>query len=241
MSAQTRAEIIGRRGELLAELFLQDLQPAFVARSTTDFAYDFFLGFANPYGGINISAVQVKATEHPVEARYRIQRSLYDHLAHSSIPALLLIVDVKQNRLFYAWPDMEVADAQRRVTTITIPVLEIDKKVRQELREQLAGETYREPGDRERKRHHLSFVESPAVEVDDASALTQDNWNQEKNARRCELIDREIQGTISPDEKIELEQLQKQMVTDLNTVSPLFIEAARRVHGELLMRKHGQS
>jgi len=63
---QSRPYIIGRRGELIAELFLQDLNPSFVAKPTTDFGYDFFVGFPNSDGGINNYAVQVKATERPV-------------------------------------------------------------------------------------------------------------------------------------------------------------------------------
>lgn len=36
-------------------------------------------------------------------------------------------------------------------------------------------------------------------------------WNNKKNNRRCDLIDKEVDGTISPIEQIELENLQKQL------------------------------
>ena len=52
-NTQTNKQVISRRGELLAELFLQDLHPSFVAKPTADFGYDFFVGFPNTHGGIN--------------------------------------------------------------------------------------------------------------------------------------------------------------------------------------------
>ena len=61
--------LVARRGELMAELFLQELEPAFVAQPVTDFAYDFFIGFSKPDGGINTYAVEVKATEQPINGK----------------------------------------------------------------------------------------------------------------------------------------------------------------------------
>ena len=55
--------MIARRAELLAELFLQELQPLFVAQSTGESGYDFFVGFRNPKGGVNNILVEVKSTE----------------------------------------------------------------------------------------------------------------------------------------------------------------------------------
>ncbi len=137
---QSKAYMLGRRGELIVELFLQDLGPPFVAKPTTDFGYDFFVGFSNVDGGINNYAVQVKATERPVPSRFPIQTTLYERLAHSNIPALLIVVDVKQNRLFYAWLTPE-CERRRGVHTIMIPVKEVDDIVKEELRKQLVGHT----------------------------------------------------------------------------------------------------
>lgn len=36
-------------------------------------------------------------------------------------------------------------------------------------------------------------------------------WNENKNVRRCQLVDKEIDGHITDEEKIELKQLQQQM------------------------------
>ncbi|MCP4399841.1 MAG: DUF4365 domain-containing protein [bacterium] len=139
-NTQANTHIIGRRGELLAELFLQDLNPSFVAKPTPDFGYDFFIGFPNANGGINNYAVEVKATERPVPSRFSINTKLYERLANSNIPTLLLVVDVKQNRLFYAWLSPQVIEGHRKARTITIPVTEVDDVVKEKLRQQLAGE-----------------------------------------------------------------------------------------------------
>ncbi|GEM_PF-1556169 len=136
---QARPYIIGRRGALIAELFLQDLNPSFVAKPTPDFGYDFFVGFPNSDGGINNYAVQVKATERPVPSSVPISTTIYERLTHSNIPALLLVVDVKQNRLFYSWLKSESTEGSRKVHTIMVPVKEINEVVKEELRKLLAG------------------------------------------------------------------------------------------------------
>ena len=41
---------------------------------------------------------------------------------------------------------------------------------------------------------------------------TEVEWSAAANERRCVLIDREIDGTLTPDERIELEDLQEQML-----------------------------
>jgi len=132
--------MIGRRGELIAELFLQDLNPSFVAKPTSDFGYDFFIGFQNANGGINNFAVQVKATSRPVPSRFPINAKLYKLLAHSNIPALLLVVDVKQNKLFYAWLSPGITKSGHEAKkTMRIPVIEVNDLVREELRQKLAS------------------------------------------------------------------------------------------------------
>ena len=99
----TRSGLAGRRGEIMAELFFQELDPLFVSRPTTeDIGYDLLVGFRNEKAGINTIAVEVKSTEQLLEPRFSIQRSAFNRLVHSNVPALLLVADVKQNRLYYA-------------------------------------------------------------------------------------------------------------------------------------------
>jgi hypothetical protein len=68
-----------------------------------------------------------------------------------------------------------------------------------------------------------------------------DTWSEEKNRRRCELVDKEIDGTITSDEQSELDELQAQMLGYRRKVAPLPLEDVRRLHQELLRRAGAQS
>ena len=61
-------------------------------------------------------------------------------------------------------------------------------------------------------------------------------WNDEKNERRCQLVDRDIDGTITPAEKEELDDLQQQVLDYRRRVAPLPLEDVRQLHQELLKR-----
>jgi hypothetical protein len=65
-------------------------------------------------------------------------------------------------------------------------------------------------------------------------------WTNEKNARRCNLIDKEIEGTITEAEKAELDHLQQQAIAHRDRVAPLPIEGARKLHQQLLAKKRQQ-
>ncbi len=62
------------------------------------------------------------------------------------------------------------------------------------------------------------------------------DWNDAKNDRRCELIDKEIEGTLLPTEKRELEELQRQMLAYRCKVAPLPLKEAQRLHQQLLKK-----
>jgi hypothetical protein len=136
----TRTNLVGRRGELLVELFLQELGAEFITRpeADLDLGYDLFVGFKNPEGGINLTAVEVKATERPIDALYPVQRQIYQRLANTNIPVLLLVADVKQNRLFYALPGSDPMGAERDAEIVSIPLKEADETATRELRAHLA-------------------------------------------------------------------------------------------------------
>jgi len=76
----------------------------------------------------------------------------------------------------------------------------------------------------------------PAACVAVSDETADGRWTEEKNARRCELIDREIDGTLSPMEAVELSRLQAEMLRYRRTVAPLPLEDARRLHQELLAK-----
>jgi hypothetical protein len=61
-----------------------------------------------------------------------------------------------------------------------------------------------------------------------------DGWTADKNQRRIDLIDREIDGTLTPDERAELGDLQQQLRRYVDKVAPLPLEPLRKLHQELL-------
>jgi hypothetical protein len=58
-------------------------------------------------------------------------------------------------------------------------------------------------------------------------------WTEEKNKRRCELIDKEIQGTIIDAERSELELLTRALRLHRRKVAPLPMAGAQRLHQTL--------
>ncbi len=61
-------------------------------------------------------------------------------------------------------------------------------------------------------------------------------WSEAKNARRCALIDKEIDGTLSAGEALELHRLQREMLAHRRKVAPLPLAEARQLHKELLAK-----
>jgi len=71
------------------------------------------------------------------------------------------------------------------------------------------------------------------VAVEDTNAPTKLEWNTELNKRRFELIDGDIQGTISQAEQIELAGLTQLMREQVDSEVNLPLEGARRLHQHL--------
>ncbi len=92
----------------------------------------------------------------------------------------------------------------------------------------------------------LSVAQSPHARAEGAhlehAGQVAHNWNGDpewsdaKNARRCELIDRKIQNTISTEESAELDKLQEALRAFLDRVAPLPMEGAKKLHAELMRR-----
>jgi hypothetical protein len=59
-------------------------------------------------------------------------------------------------------------------------------------------------------------------------------WNSELNQRRFELIDKEIQGTLAPAERVELAGLTDIMLEQLDSEANLPMEGAKALHRKLL-------
>jgi hypothetical protein len=80
-------------------------------------------------------------------------------------------------------------------------------------------------------------TEAPGVS-DDPNG---EDWSDERNRRRIDLIDKDIQGHITIEERAELAELQRQAVVYRDHIAPLPIEGARRLHRQLLERKRQQT
>jgi Domain of unknown function (DUF4365) len=129
---------IGRRGELLAELFLTDLSPDMIDKTgPRDTGIDFFVRFRNDRGGTNTFGVEVKSTELPVRSTFTMDRKSYANLAYSNVPTLLLLVNVKLNKLYYAWVDRYQLD--RDAANVRVRFREIDDHVKLTLRRQMTS------------------------------------------------------------------------------------------------------
>jgi hypothetical protein len=59
-------------------------------------------------------------------------------------------------------------------------------------------------------------------------------WTEEKNRRRGALLDRKYGPGLSPSEEAELALLQDALHRTIDRVAPLSLDAARRLHQELL-------
>jgi hypothetical protein len=66
-------------------------------------------------------------------------------------------------------------------------------------------------------------------------------WTEAKNARRCALIDREIDATLTPEEAAELHALQQQMLRERRRLAPVPLEDLRRLHQALLLKTEAAS
>jgi hypothetical protein len=75
----------------------------------------------------------------------------------------------------------------------------------------------------------------------DNGASSDEDWTEAKNARRCALIDREVAGTLTPQEAGELRRLQEEMLRHRRRVAPLPLADARALHQDLLARAQAGS
>jgi len=65
-------------------------------------------------------------------------------------------------------------------------------------------------------------------------------WTDEKETRRRDLIDKDIAGTITDDERAELAILDRQGNEHYDRIAPRPIEGVRRLHQELLKNRGNQ-
>jgi hypothetical protein len=86
--------------------------------------------------------------------------------------------------------------------------------------------------------HDEATAVSPTANVSsEASTVGISDWSDADNVRRCELIDKDIQETITEAERCELKTLSLRFREYRRRSAPLPIEGARRLHAELLEKK----
>jgi len=86
---------------------------------------------------------------------------------------------------------------------------------------------------------------SLAHQIDQSLRLDQTalpgNWTEDRNARRCQLIDKDIQETLSEAERQELELLTQQLRAQRRRLAPIPLDGARQLHQQLLDKKRQQT
>lgn len=66
-------------------------------------------------------------------------------------------------------------------------------------------------------------------------------WTEEQNQRRCELVDKEIDGTLTDEDAVELEHLQSTMLAYRRRLAPLPLKEVRELHQALLEKAQKQN
>jgi hypothetical protein len=87
----------------------------------------------------------------------------------------------------------------------------------------------------ENPRNHKQYVIIAVERLSTGSPQANANgaWTEAKNARRFELIDKEIAGTLSTNEAEELGRLSREIDDFLRDIAPLPIHEARTLHEQL--------
>ena len=63
------------------------------------------------------------------------------------------------------------------------------------------------------------------------------SWTQEKDTRRCALIDKSLHAALTRSEQHELSRLQREAECHFDEVAPPPIDGALKIHAELLKLK----
>jgi hypothetical protein len=84
---------------------------------------------------------------------------------------------------------------------------------------------------------HLIRIAIGEFVRDDASRPVNGSWSEEGEARRRELIDKDIAGTISANELTELAALDRLANEHFDRVAPPLLKGARRLHQQLLQKR----
>src|SRR5690349_18413059 len=99
-------DYVERRAEILAEFFLRDLNPKFLAQATFQGAvWDYMAAFQSKKGKLINITVEVKGTENLIRDEFIFPASpqQVNQFVNSNLPVLILVVDVKTNSFAWNW------------------------------------------------------------------------------------------------------------------------------------------
>lgn len=134
MPTREDQQLLARRAELLAEMFLNDLG-ARVTEAPSG-AVDYLAFFESSDEAFQVVAVEVKARETPIPAEFPIEGAKLAQVAKLNIPTLLLVVDIKQNKFGFAWLDEFARTHPRRAGTVKVPIQDAEQS-REQIRERI--------------------------------------------------------------------------------------------------------
>jgi hypothetical protein len=126
---------ISRRGELLAEQFLLELQPdSVVANRSEGVPFDFIAFFTTPDYTPVIIGVEVKATQQEISGRHPFPANQALRLLRSNIPVLVVVIDVKTNEVYFNWiKDAIPAEKQAGLSDVHTCSLNLRKSSEEEI------------------------------------------------------------------------------------------------------------
>ena len=67
------------------------------------------------------------------------------------------------------------------------------------------------------------------------------DWTPQDNQRRCDLLDRDLDGALTPVEQSELVALEQRLDRHVDAIAPLPLEPLRLLHQKLLAKSNGTS
>lgn len=128
------SELLHRRAEMIATLFLQDLKPEMLLHATPPNRFgDYFAGFRTKNRRHVTIMIEIKATENPVTGPFRFYGS-----ANSNIPVLIMVVDVKANEIYFNWLSKAKTvsgshPSGRTTSTLSVPLRKATETTKKEL------------------------------------------------------------------------------------------------------------
>ena len=135
---------VARGGELLAEQFLLDLAPHYLCpMNERGIGIDYMAFFSRSDGSIVVIAVEVKATQQEIKGRYSFPASQAKRLLKLNIPVLVVVIDVKENEIYFNWIKDAIPVEQQKALSSVQSCRIILRESTQEERDKLKQEIIR--------------------------------------------------------------------------------------------------